>query len=176
MSEIQHGAPGASTPPVEAAAPTRGADTPRSPGRRLVRLAIVGVLALGAIAVGYWGIYPSSDLERFQGDWQVSIAGRPTPTVIRIHGDTWQSIANAVEGKPYRITLNTASNPRQIDLDPMETTGLRGPLPKLHGIYAFASTSTVRVRVNDLSEPRPTTLDDPEAVVWELTRVKLDGR
>jgi hypothetical protein len=46
----------------------------------------------------------------------------------------------------------------------------------LHGIYAFASTSTVRVRVNDLSEPRPTTLDDPEAVVWELTRVKLDGR
>jgi uncharacterized protein (TIGR03067 family) len=131
------------------------------------------VLTLAGFATWYWVIRDPGDLNRLQGDWQVSIAGRPTPTVIQVTGDRWQSVANGVAGKPYRITLNPAANPKQIDLDPIETAGLRGPLPKLHGIYAFEGTGTVRVRVNDTTEPRPDTLDDPDAVVWQLTKVNL---
>lgn len=166
---------GASTHRVEAVTPPRGTEAPRSPMSRR-RLLALGVLALGGFAIWFWGIRdpePRNDLERFQGDWQVAIAGRKTPIVIRVNGDNWQSVANAVEGKPYRITLNEVT--KEIDLDPIDTAGIRGPLPKLHGIYGFEGTTTVRVRVNDLSEPRPTTLDDPEAVVWELTKVMLEA-
>jgi uncharacterized protein (TIGR03067 family) len=131
------------------------------------------LLALAGFATWYWAIRDPGDLNRLQGDWQVSIAGRPTPTVIQVTGDRWQSVANGVAGKPYRITLNPAANPKQIDLDPIETTGLRGPLPKLHGIYAFTGSGTVHVRVNDTTEPRPETLDDPDAVVWQLTKVQF---
>ncbi|HJZ57566.1 MAG TPA: hypothetical protein VKE74_21535, partial [Gemmataceae bacterium] len=83
--------------------------------------AAVVVLVAAGLAVWYWGFRqrePRNDLERFQGDWQVSIAGRKTPLVFRVSGDRWQSIANAVEGKPYRITLNEAADPKEIDLDP----------------------------------------------------------
>jgi len=143
--------------------------------RKLARVAaLVVILAAGGFAVWYWGFRgPRDDLERFQGDWQVSVAGRKTPVVIHVAGDQWQSVSNAVDGKVYRITLNAAPDPREIDLDPVDTAGIKGPVPKLHGIYAFDGNNTVRIRVNDTTEPRPQTLDDPDAVVWELTKVKL---
>jgi uncharacterized protein (TIGR03067 family) len=139
--------------------------------------ALVVLLAAVGFAVWYWVLRgPRNDLERFQGDWQVSVAGRKTPVVLQVAGDQWQSMSNAVEGKVYRITLNEAADPKEIDLDPVDTTGIKGPVPKLHGIYAFDGNAAVRVRVNDTTEPRPNTLDDPDAVVWELTKVKLKAR
>ncbi len=139
--------------------------------------AIVVLLAIARCAVSYYAIHepaPSNDPERFQGDWQIAIAGRDTPIVIRIEGDRWQSVANAIEGKPYRLSVNEAASPKEIDLDPIDTAGLKGPMPKLHGVYAFENNKTVRVRLEPGVNPRPTTLDDPEAIVWTLTKVKLE--
>jgi uncharacterized protein (TIGR03067 family) len=115
---------------------------------------------------------PRNDLERFQGDWQLVVNDRATPNVVRIAGDRWQSSANAVEGRAYRIMLNEAANPKEIDLDPVDPGRFVGPAPRLHGVYAFEDNVTVRVRVNDTTGPRPNALDGPDAVVWVLLKVK----
>jgi uncharacterized protein (TIGR03067 family) len=117
---------------------------------------------------------PGNDLERFRGDWQISFAGRLSPNVVRVEGDHWRYQAGATEGKAYRILLNESAVPKQIDLEPLETAGIRGRLPRLHGIYAFDGNSAVRVRLNDMTEPRPQTLDEPDAIVWTLNRVKFE--
>ncbi|MCE9563637.1 MAG: hypothetical protein K8U57_16475 [Planctomycetes bacterium] len=135
---------------------------------------MLGVLA----GFGAWFFFiresePKNDLERFAGDWQVSFAGRDTQNVIIIQGDQWQHQAGPVEGKAYRITLNEAVNPREIDLEQIETRKMVGPLPKLRGVYAFENNKTVRLRINPGPQPRPKSLDDPDAMEWVLTRVKL---
>jgi uncharacterized protein (TIGR03067 family) len=136
--------------------------------------ALVGVVVVVGFAAWFFFLRgPRNDLERFEGDWQVSVHDRVTPMVFRVQEDRWQSHANGVDGPAYRISLNETANPKEIDLDLIDTSNIRGPNPKLHGIYAFEG-ETLRVRVNDTSEPRPTTFDDPDAVVWVLSRVRLE--
>jgi uncharacterized protein (TIGR03067 family) len=128
----------------------------------LVVVTLLGVL----VGFGTWFFFirdaePKNDLERFAGDWQVSFAGRDTQNVISVAGDRWQHQAGPTEGKAFRITLNETANPREIDLEWVDAPKLVGPPVKLHGVYAFESNKTVRLRI------------DPDAMEWVLTRVKL---
>jgi uncharacterized protein (TIGR03067 family) len=116
---------------------------------------------------------PANDLEAFQGDWQVTVAGRETANVIQVEGDRWQAVANGVPARAYRITLNESANPKEIDLDPIDDAKYVGPRPKLYGIYTIDG-NTARVRLGDTTQPRPKTLDDPDAVVLTLKKVKLE--
>jgi uncharacterized protein (TIGR03067 family) len=151
---------------------------PRRWGLR--RAAIVGLLAgAGAgAAVAVWFLVfrepePRNDVERFQGDWKFSTPSRPDITFVRVSGDRWQYISNGTEARAYRMTLNETTDPKQVDLEQLDTQGLSGSMPKLHGIYAFDNNRTVRVRLGPATEPRPTVLDDPDEV-RVLTKVKLD--
>lgn len=147
----------------------------RSVRRRRLKRAAAVVVLLGVGFAGWYGFIrepdPRNDLERFRGEWQVSIAGRETPNVVRVTGDHWQSSANGIDGRAYRLTVNESTTPKEIDLDPVETSNIRGRVPKLRGVYAFDGSATVRVRVSDTTEPRPATLDDPDVVVWVLKKV-----
>jgi uncharacterized protein (TIGR03067 family) len=139
---------------------------------------LIGLLAVVGFAVWYFAIRepePRNDMERFQGAWQIATAERgDTPVVVEVNGDQWQSVANAVKGKAYRLTLNESVNPKEIDLDPVDTAGLVGPSPRLHGIYAFENNRKVKVVLNPGVLPRPKTFEEADAVVWMLTRVKLE--
>jgi uncharacterized protein (TIGR03067 family) len=116
---------------------------------------------------------PKNDYERFQGDWKLGTPGRPDITFVRVSGDRWQFISNGEEARAYRLTLNESTNPKQIDLDLIDTKGLRGAAVKLHGVYAFDNNKTVRIRLDPALEPRPTSLDDDE-MVRVMTKVKLE--
>jgi uncharacterized protein (TIGR03067 family) len=164
--------PGGEAPPPS---PSRGEG---KKGRRFVRLAAVALLlAVGGFPVWYFAIRepePRNDLERFQGDWKLTVGGRDTPNAVRVAGDRWQYVAGGEDGKAYRLTLNEAADPKQIDLELLDTVGLRGAPVKMHGVYAFDGNKTVRVRIEPALLPRPATLDDPDAVVWVLTKVKIE--
>jgi uncharacterized protein (TIGR03067 family) len=157
--------------------------TPPSPARKgdggfnirpVAILLGVFAVATAGFAVWYFAIRaPTTDLDRFQGDWQITTQGRETANVIQIKGDQWQAVANGVQARAYRITLNEAANPKEIDLDQIDTANIRGPKPKLHGIYAIDGNAAL-VRLVPGTEPRPTTVDDPDANVLTLTRVKLE--
>jgi uncharacterized protein (TIGR03067 family) len=154
-----------------------GVPKPERQHLRVYLAALVGLLAVGGFAAWYFLIRepePRDDMERFQGAWQISIAGRDTPVVVQVKAEHWLSVANAVEGKAYRLTVNESVNPKEIDLEPVDTAGLIGPTPRLHGIYAFENNRKVRVALNPGVLPRPTTFEGADAVVWMLTRVKLE--
>ena len=161
---------------VGTANPVAGA--PASPKRALrpqfVALIIGLTLAVAGFALWYFVLRgPANDLEALQGDWQVTIAGRETPNVIHVEGDRWQAVANGIPARAYRVTLNEAANPKEIDLDPADDAQYVGPKPKLYGIYAIDG-NTARVRLSDTTQPRPTNFDDPDAVVLTLTKVELE--
>jgi uncharacterized protein (TIGR03067 family) len=139
----------------------------------LLLAAIVLLPAIAGFAVWYFVVRepePRNDLERFRGEWNLSLNGRDTPNAIRVTGDRWEYVG----GKVYRIVLNEAANPKEITLEFQNVTGLRGPLPHLHGIYAFDGNQTARLCLSPVSDPRPTTFDDPDAQVQVLTKVKLE--
>ena len=139
-------------------------------------LVLLGVFAVATagFAVWYFAIRtPPTDLDLLQGDWQVSVRDRETQNVIQVKGDRWQSVANGVAAREYRVSLNPAANPKEIDLEALDVENVRGPRPNLHGIYALDSDQP-RVRLAPATEPRPTTFDDPDANVLTLTKVKLE--
>lgn len=165
----------ASRPPLPT--PSRGEGKSRRRSRRRQFL-VAGVLGVAA-AVAAWFLFirepePRNDLERFRGDWQIVLAGRTSPNVVRVEGDRWAYQAGATEGKAYRVTLNENADPKEIDLEPLDTAGIRGRVPRLHGIYAFDGRTAVRVSLSAATEPRPKSMDDDEAMVWTLLRVKLE--
>jgi len=180
MTEQQEGERGGVSPPSESPKPETGGLTPPcSPGKpRRLRL-VIGVVLLGILAgFGTWFFFirdaePKNDLERLAGDWQIAYAGRDTQNVVIVEGDHWQHQAGPMEGKAYRIVLNEVANPREIDLELIDARKMVGPPVKLHGVYAFENSKTVRLRINPGIQPRPKTLDDPDAMEWVLTRVKL---
>ncbi|MFO0823094.1 MAG: hypothetical protein U0792_08230 [Gemmataceae bacterium] len=113
---------------------------------------------------------PRNDAERLVGEWQITIAGRPTPNAVIVTGDRWEHHG----GKAYRVTLNETADPREITLEQVDGPRVKGPPVKMHGVYAFDNSNKFRIRVLPATEPRPKTLDDPEAPEWVLTRVKLE--
>ena len=70
---------------------------------------------------------PKNDVERFQGEWKLGTPDRPDITFVRVSGDRWQYISNGQEARAFRMTLNESANPKQIDLELIDTKGLRGP-------------------------------------------------
>jgi hypothetical protein len=140
--------------------------------RWFVRIApIVALLAVGGAAVWYFALRepePRNDAERFQGDWQITRDGKPTPNAVRVEGDTWEYVG----GKVYRMTLNEPA--KEIDLDLIDTTGLVGAPVKMHGIYAFSDNRSIRVLIRPALRPRPKTLDDTDEMPLELKKVKLE--
>jgi len=139
--------------------------------RSLLRLGpIVALLATGAAATWYFAFRegePKNDLERFQGEWQVSRDGKETPNVIRVSGDNWEYVG----GKAYRMTLNESA--KEIDLELIDASGLVGAPVKMHGNYAFVGNKTVRVKIGPALEPRPF-LEESDGGVLVLTKVKLE--
>jgi uncharacterized protein (TIGR03067 family) len=132
---------------------------------------IIALLALGGAAIWYFALRepePRNDLERFQGEWQITRDGKDTPNAVRVNGDTWEYVG----GKAYRMTLNESA--KEIDLELIDTTGLVGAAVKMHGIYAFTDNRTVRVLIRDTSRPRPKSLDDSDEMPLVLKKVKLD--
>jgi uncharacterized protein (TIGR03067 family) len=159
--------------------PTPDPRVPPTPDLRRSRLAVfvaiagaAGVAVVG-FAVWYFAIHepePRNDLERFGGEWSVAAGGRESRNAIRVSGDRWEYVG----GKAYRITLNEAANPKEIDLDPLDLPKLIGPPPRLHGVYAFDDNKTARVILGPAILPRARSLDDPDAVLV-LTKVKLES-
>ena len=132
---------------------------------------IIALLAVGGAAIWYFALRepePRNDLERFQGEWQITRDGMDTPNAVRVTGDTWEYVG----GKAYRMILNESV--KEIDLELIDTTGLVGAAVKMHGLYAFTDNRTVRALIRDTSRPRPTSLDDPDEVPLVLKKVKLE--
>lgn len=163
-------------PAVPAGTATRGSGS----SRRVV--AVVALVVLAALAVWYFAVRepePRNDLERFQGEWRITVAAggqkRGTDNAVRVSGDRWESITPATS-RAYRVAVNESASPKQIDLELLDTAGLRGAPVKMHGIYSFDGNRSARVVMGPANEPRPTNLDDPEGTVWLLTKVKLEEK
>ncbi len=166
----------------KATTPTR---TLTTTSRRFGRLAAI-VLFVGTCgaAVWYWGFHepePKDDLGRFQGDWKQTAGGREeheggekNPGVaIRITGDRWQYFSGGKERKVFRITLNESASPKEIDLTLLDSSGNPVGGYGSHGIYTVDRKSA-RVVLEPVNKSRPKDFDNPDAVVWVLTRVKFE--
>ncbi len=180
----------ATNAPVAETPASSAADTPRiasaSRGkRRLTAVAVLVGLAMVATAIWYFAIResePRNDAERFQGEWKLVDARQGENAedegfrvAVRVTGEQLQFIHGGGEGKAYRFTLNETTDPRQIDLELLNGPKLIGPAVKMHGVYAFDENKSVRLRVRPGTDPRPKTLEDPDATEWLLTRVKLEA-
>src|SRR5262249_40386832 len=149
----------------------RSPQTSKKRRRLFIALGLVGVLTGFAV----WFAFirepePKNDAERLRGDWQIAIAGRDTPNAVIVTGDRWEH----QRGKAYRVTLNEVADPREITLELLDAPKLKGPAVMMHGVYAFEGNSKVRIRIAPGTQPRPQSLDDPDATEWVLTRVKLE--
>lgn len=150
--------------------------------RRLVRLGAVVVLVAAAAFAGWHFLLrePRDDLERFQGEWRLTDA-RQGPAgedavrvAVRVDGDRWQYLHGGGEGRAFRLSLNEAADPKEIDLELVPDRPLVGEPVKMQGVYAFDGNARVRVRLSVGRQPRPRSLDDPDAADWVLTRVRLE--
>ena len=144
----------------------------------LAALALVAAVGLGYAVLRDPG--PGDDLGRWQGDWQVRANDRDAPVTVRVEGDRWSYVVTARPGLTYRLALNPAATPKEIDLTQIgagdkvatNTHGPgRGSEVKLHGVYAFDG-DTARVALAPGVEPRPTSLDAVDGPpTLTLTRV-----
>jgi uncharacterized protein (TIGR03067 family) len=125
---------------------------------------------------------PKDDLGRLQGEWRVTRPGGApgqddSQTLIRVEGDRWSYVVGGREATAWRLVLNAAADPKEIDLTLIERNGepvpapRSGPEPRQLGIYAIDG-DTVRWARNPAGGPdgRPKSLDDPATVT--LTRVR----
>lgn len=171
------------TPTSRNAAASDAAGQPRRHrSRRTVAVLLVLAILAGSGVWYGWLSSPTNDLGRFQGEWKLIDARQPPAgpdevrVGVRVSGDTWQYVTAGHNGKAFRLRLNEGTTPQQIELELLDTAGLKGPPVRLHGVYQFDGPDRVRVRVRAASEPRPESLDDPEATDWVLTRARLPRR
>jgi uncharacterized protein (TIGR03067 family) len=152
---------------------------------------LVIALAVVALVAGGFGLWyavlrdpgPRDDLGRFQGEWKVGVPGRAetAPLTVRVTGDKWTYVVNGQEQRTYRLTLNPAASPKEIDLlmlgadgEPLVRPGgpLVGAEVRLHGVYSVEKDRATVVLVPG-SEPRPKSVDEPgDAQTLTLERVK----
>jgi uncharacterized protein (TIGR03067 family) len=179
-SEVGAQKPEPSEPGLAAEQRPPSAGTASDGGRaRRVRYSAAGaaLLAVAAAAIWYFAVREPSyrnDAERFQGEWRITLNGRETPNAVRVEGEHWEYIASTTGVKAYRFRLNEAADPKEIDLELIDTAGLRGAPVRMHGIYRFDGNRSVKVVMAPGLEPRPRSIDDAEQPVLELRRVKLD--
>jgi hypothetical protein len=134
------------------------------------RLGIFLVAALGGIlaAAGYtgalWYYFPRHDYDRWQGRWRIIVHDRATPHVVRVVGQHWE-YEGAERERVYRLELDSQAEPRRLHLELLDTHGLQGPTPRMHGIYAFDSRHQVRVVLLPATEPLPDHWDQAEHVL-----------
>jgi uncharacterized protein (TIGR03067 family) len=149
-------------------------------------IAVAIVVHLGGYGLGYGFLWysfhrgPTDDLGRFQGEWQVDAYGRDGG-VIRVNGDRWTYVAGGQEQRSYRLKLNPAANPGEIELIQLRPDGEpavythgpeRGSPVKMHGVYSV-NMDGARVVLRPGVEPRPTSLDDPgDAQTLTLKRAR----
>lgn len=158
---------------------------PRSRSRRRLGriVAIVALLLACAGATWYWAIYepePKDDLGRFQGDWKLISGARDEnegddrlpPKVVRIAGDRLKFLMGGKEGKTFRIELNETASPKEIELTLLDAHGNPAGGYRSRGIYTI-DRHIARLILEPVNKPRPRDFNDPDSVVWELSRVKL---
>jgi hypothetical protein len=136
-------------------------------------VAIFGVAVLGGIltAAGYtgllWRYFPRHDYDRWQGRWRVVVHDRVTPHVIHVVGQYWQ-YEGTERGRTYRLELDPQAEPRRLYLELLDTRGLQGPTPRMHGLYAFESRHQVRLVLLPATEPLPKQWEEAEHVLTLL--------
>lgn len=139
-------------------------------GQRLVLLILAilaGILAAAGYTGALWHYFPRHDLDRWQGRWRIAIAERVTPNAIRVSGQRWEYEG---EGgvRPYHLELDTTVEPRRLSLKLLDTRGLQGPTPRLHGLYAFDGRHRVRLVLLPQSEPLPDNWEEADHVLTLL--------
>ena len=163
-----------------------GGLTPRRSRRPLwLALAAAGIVVTTAVA--YFALRePKDDTGRLQGEWLIQVpreegteggASGP-PLMVRITGDRWQYVAGGQDRQAFRITLNEAANPKEIDLTGLtpdgkaaSVTGDRGKQEAfvMRGVYAI-DKKTLKVSLAPGNQPRPTALTAPHPLVQTLTK------
>ncbi|MCS7020532.1 MAG: hypothetical protein NZ703_06930 [Gemmataceae bacterium] len=131
--------------------------------RRLV--AVLAAVAAGVLVSSWWTgalwqWLPRDDYDRFQGVWRIVVADRATPNRVRIVGDRWEYLAEQGDSRLYRMELDLNVFPRRLRLELLDNGGLVGPIPRLHGIYAFENRHQVRLCLLPAAEPLPESWDE----------------
>jgi uncharacterized protein (TIGR03067 family) len=146
--------------------------------------ALVLILGVCGGAAWYWGIRepePKDDFGRFQGEWiqtfgeqDVNARTEKSPAVaVRITGDIWQFLVDGREKNSFRMSLSETASPKEIELTRIDSRGNPIGEYRSHGIYTI-DRKTARIIVAPVNLPRPMDFDNPDSVVWVLTRVKLE--
>lgn len=143
---------------------------------------VVLLLGVSGGSIWYWFVRepePSDDLGRFQGDWKLTTRegdgedeGRTI--AVRITGDRWHSVSADKEIPIFRMVVNETASPKEINLTRLDAQG--NPLGEYgsHGIYTI-DRKTARLAVDPVSKRRPKEFDNPESVLWILTRVRIEN-
>lgn len=133
----------------------------------LLGAVFAGILAAATYTGALWHYFPRHDLDRWQGRWRIAIEERATPNAIRVSGQRWEY--EGQEGvRAYRLELDATAEPKRLSLELLDTRGLQGPTPRLHGLYAFEGRNRVRVVLLPQSEPLPLRWEEADHVLTLL--------
>lgn len=128
---------------------------------------LTGILSAAGVRAPLRRWLPRDDYDRFQGTWRILIDDRETPHRLCIENHRWQYLHD--EGtRTYRLELDMTASPRQLRLELLDTRGLIGPVPRLHGLYAFESRNQVRLCLLPATEPLPPDWDQAELTLTLL--------
>jgi uncharacterized protein (TIGR03067 family) len=160
---------------------------PKPRDRRPLALAVAALAIVAATVAAYFVLRePKDDMERLQGEWAIQLpreegteggASGP-PLLVRVKGDRWVYVAGGEERSFFRVKLNEAANPKEIDLTrttpdgkPASSTNDRGQQEAvvMRGVYAI-DKKTLKVSLAPGTQPRPTDLTAPHPAVQTLTK------
>jgi uncharacterized protein (TIGR03067 family) len=139
-----------------------------------------GVLLL--LIVGLWFVFirtpaAKEDHAAIQGEWRLTrMEGDDGQLGVRVDGDRWAYVVGGREATVWRVELNPAADPKEIELTQIERGGQAvkvsaGSDAKMVGVYSVDG-KTLRVALAPHHNGRPKALDDPDAQTLTLTRAK----
>ena len=168
-------------PDIAAGLPAVPAKTTRK------RVAIWAVVVVVAGVGAFFALRgPKNDLERLQGEWVIQLPREEgteggtsgPPLMVRVTGDRWAYVAGGQERSFFKVALNEAANPKEIELtrltpdgQPASATNARGKQEAvvMRGVYAIDKT-TAKVALAPAGQETPTSLDAAHPVVQTLTK------
>lgn len=147
-----------SRPPTAAATPASRHRRRRRAAAWMLVATLTGVVAAAAFHVPWHRWWPRDDYDRFQGHWRVVVGERDTPLHVQVVGRRWEYLTE--EGsRAYSLELDMTASPRRLQLELLDSRSLIGPVPRLHGLYAFEGPDRVRLCLLPALEPLPADWD-----------------